>query len=204
MRFCWHLTKSATHPTRSAGHLKWRRGCLTNWRVCLSKWRGCLLKSRRHPANWRGHLWAVCGDLTPVGGHLSPVDAASTSVVVASTVVATASPNADTPSSSVEAAWLKVDVSPAAAAFASSAVGIAPVVAGTRQACGRGRCCPRRGWRSGAVRGRAGFRLSAKQIFGKGFTPLPSQPCAAMMGMFATVPSAVNMISPTRHYDHRP
>src|ERR1017187_3298960 len=90
MRFCWHLTKSVTHPTRSAGRLERRRARL--------------LKSRRHPANWRGHLWAVCMDLTPVGGHLSPVDAGSTAVEAglakvntASTIVATAPPNADTP-----------------------------------------------------------------------------------------------------------
>jgi hypothetical protein len=37
--------------------------------------------------------------------------------------------------------------------------------------------------------------------FDKGFTPFHSYACAAMMGAFATVPSAVNMISPTRHYD---
>jgi len=78
--FCWHLTRSVTHPTRSLGHLDWRHGCLTNWRMCLSKWCGCLLKSRRHRVNRRGHLWAVCRDLTPVGGHLSPVDAGSTAV----------------------------------------------------------------------------------------------------------------------------
>jgi hypothetical protein len=42
-----------------------------------------------------------------------------------------------------------------------------------------------------------------KQIFDKGFTPFPSRPCAAMIGAFATVPCAVNMISPTRYYDRR-
>jgi hypothetical protein len=52
-----------------------------------------------------------------------------------------------------------------------------------------------------AVRGRGWFRLSVEQIFDKGFTPFHSHACAAMIGAFATVPSAVNMISPTRHYD---
>jgi hypothetical protein len=89
-----------------------------------------LLKSRGRPANWRGRLLAVWvhlssfrADLMLVGGYLSPV-------VAASTIVATASPNADTPSLMVGTARLNVDVSPAAADFASSAAGFSPVNVG--------------------------------------------------------------------------
>jgi hypothetical protein len=48
-----------------------------------------------------------------------------------------------------------------------------------------------------------GARCAKLQIVGKGFTPLHHYVCAAMIGVFATVPSAVNMISPTRHDERR-
>jgi hypothetical protein len=75
-------------------------------------------------AGWFWHLWAVSMDLTSVGGHLSPVDDASI-------VVATAPSNAGSPSSAVETARLNVEVSPAAADFASSADVISPVADGS-------------------------------------------------------------------------
>ena len=113
--------------------------------------------------------------LTLVGGHLSSVDASLTTVGVGLTIVEAGLAKVHTASTIVEMALAQVGT-------ARTAVDFAPAVA---------RISP------------AWFRFSLKQIFGKGFTPFHSHACAAMIGAFATVPSAVNMISPTRYYDRR-
>jgi hypothetical protein len=104
----------------------------------------------------------------------------------------------------VEAGLAKVDTASTIVEMARTAVGGAcAVAAGDWLNVKPGRTVAR-GEENFRCRGRAGFRLSAKKIFDNGFTPLPGGPSAAMLGVVATVPSAVNMISPTRHYDCRP
>jgi hypothetical protein len=139
-----------------------------------------LLKSRGRPANWWDCLCGVCRGLTLVGGHLSAVDAGLTAVGVGLTIVETGLAKVNTASTIVETAPLKVETARTAVGTPRTAVDFAPAVA---------RISP------------AWFRFSLKQIFGKGFTPFPSHACATMIGAFVTVPCAVNMISPTRHYD---
>ena len=149
------------------------RGRLDWRRGGLTSWRVCLPKSRGRPAKWRGRLGAVCMGLTLVGGHLSSVDASLTTVGVGLTIV-------ETGLAKVNAASPIVETARTAVGTARTAVDFAPAVA---------RIAP------------AWFRFGLKKIFDKGFTPFPSHACAAMIGAFATVPCAVNMISPTRHYD---
>jgi hypothetical protein len=149
------------------------RGRLDWRRTGLASWRMCLSRSRGCPANWRGRLWAVCKGLTIVGGHSSSVDGDLSAVGVGLTIVAAGLAKVTTASPIVETAQTVVGTPRTAVDFAPAIARIAP----------------------------AWSRFSLKQIFDKGFTPFPSHACAAMIAAFATVPCAVNMISPTRHYD---